>query len=307
MRVASLILSLLMATQAATQADDLDVIADYQTTPQARGEAYYRLMKEDFTTYARKLFTLCSPMGRVGSGGPATKEPWNELLLTEDDRIKYTLDQLWAERMSDEDTHAKTLPIMLEMVEDESLGLKRQIALAHIQVCLKRAKGPVPGLPPLDELYSRLERIARDKKQPLHVQQSALRVILVNAKPDGYLDLAAQLSAREPRAIDKAATFFDLTIRAKRETFSEEASKKYVRLCFGYLQSMNDHQNAEKFYFATRIGQHLGIREVEDSLGPFAPNRSLPKYQKGDYKTNGYYQDTVDNAMKWWAEHKGEY
>ncbi|MEZ0387894.1 MAG: hypothetical protein ACAI34_12545, partial [Verrucomicrobium sp.] len=53
-----LILALLFGAHAAW-ADDLDVIADPGSTPEARREAYERLVKQEFTNYARKLVKLC--------------------------------------------------------------------------------------------------------------------------------------------------------------------------------------------------------------------------------------------------------
>jgi hypothetical protein len=212
--------------------------------------------------------------------------------------------------MFDKETQLKTGGLMLEMVEDESLGLERVSALEDIRLRLFHSGwGPPLGLPPLDELHSRLERIARDEKQPVKFRRHVLRVIFVRAQLDAYLDLTAQLAASEPTAMEKAVAFFDMTAQAERSRFSEEAGKRYVRLCFEYLKPVDDHRNGDGYHFATKIGRFVGIREVDDSHGPFGPKRSLPKYQGADKDpmTNGYFQDTVDNAMKWWEENKSKY
>jgi hypothetical protein len=195
------------------------------------------------------------------------------------------------------------------VVEDASLGPERKAALFHLRNCLYNTGGVVPGLPPLDELHARLERIVRDEKQSLAFRQSVLYVIFINAPLDGYLDLAVQMAAKEPTPLKRAEAFHEMTRCAESGRFSEKAGKRFVRLCFENLESINDHRSGDGYSLAMGIGHFLKIQAVVRSQGPFAPTWELPKYQgtNKDPQTNGYFQDTVDNAMKWWAENKGKY
>lgn len=309
MRVA-LILSLLIASQAATRADDLDVIVDLVCTPEARGQAYDRLVKQDFSTYAKKLAKLRGTHPVMTGIGPSTKQPWSEERLSYHDRIACTLYQLWYEQMSDQNTRLNCGELMLEMVDNETLGISaRRIALEEIRVPRMNSAGAKhpAELPPREAILSTLDRIVRNEAEPAEFRRSVMSVLFANGDPNIYIGLAVHLASYEPTA-SRRAEAFRMCTSADSSRFTEEGRKKYVRQCFEYLEQEDDHQSGSGYFLASHLGVFLHIPPIRRGLGNFAPDQKLPKYQGPEgLKGGGYYQDTVDNAMKWWAEHKGEY
>jgi hypothetical protein len=311
MRVASLILSLLIVVQAPTRADDLDIIVAPHSTPQARGDAYNRLETADFLTIGWKLANCidthpASPLIGVGSD-----KPWLAEYYRVEDRISMTLSKLWFAHMDREKTVKRSHGLMLELLDNDFLTIGKLMALNAIPRYLNWPRGTggadsIPDLPTPDIILAKLDRIVRDEKQYLECRRKALEIIFKYGDPSNYVEMAVNLASSEPTALKKAEAF-RMSTQTESSRFSEEGRKKYVRHCFEYLEIIDDHHHGHGYFLALRVGDFLGIPPVRAGQGSFSPDQTLPKYQGTNGLNEDFSQDTVNNAMKWWAEHKGEY
>ena len=290
-------------------ADDLDVIVDCKTTPDERGKAYERLTNTDFNLIAAKLATLRGTHHVLTGIGPRTKEPWNETQLSEGDRIGCTLWQLWGYHVSAIKSSKKQMEIELALLEDSSVGNGRSFVIGEVSMLLHYSRQLSTETNSSQEtVLSRLDRFARDSKQPNYFRERIVNILIEQGDPNQYLNLAIELSSHEDTPRRQADAFKLCTEYFDKSKFTEANRKKYVKHCFELLEKADDGQNGISVSLAMRVGDFLGIPPIRATEGSFAPDSQLNKYRDANGNiTQNFYQDTVKNALKWWSKHKSEY
>jgi hypothetical protein len=271
-------------------ADDLDIIADRKTTPDERGRAYDRLTNADFNLIAAKLAIMIGTHPVLTGIGPRTKEPWNETQLSEGDRIGCVLSQLWQCHVRPTNSREQYIGIMLTLLEDSSVEPGRQLVIGELTTLLHFGRQFSDTTLSWDTILPRLDRFARDLKQPNYFREKIVKVLFEHSDPNQYLDLAIELSSLENTPRSQADAFKLCTESFDKSKFSEANRKKYVKHCFELLEKADDGQNGIGVSLAMRVGEFLGIPPVRATEGSFAPDSQLKKYRdaNGNIKQNFY-------------------
>ena len=164
-----------------------------------------------------------------------------------------------------------------------------------------------PKLLPLDKAVDRLEQAANDPTQAYMVREKVIQQLLRDGDQNKYLDLAITFASDEAKPIKRSEAFRYVTQACKLSKLSETNQKKYLQYVYDLLDQINDGQG-NGYFLAMDIGSCIDIKPGKHSMRPFTPDPKLPQYhdELGNLGKN-YFQDTVNNALDWWNEHKGQY
>lgn len=304
---AAITLAVVIALQG-LQADDLDAIVDTTAAAESRGQAYDRLTAAEFRVIAAKLATLVGKHPVFTGIGPQTKQPWSETQLSEGDRIGCTLHQLWRYHIETAKTRGEHVPLMLDLLDDSDIGAGRHLAISELSSRLRFGRASSdPSLPSLDNILSRLDRLATDAKQPNDFRRRLIEILFQHGDPNKYLASAIELSSAEDTPLGQAEAFRFCTPTAQANKLTDVNRKRYVRHCYQLLEQIDNGRSGAGYFLAMHIGQFVGIPPVRAGQGSFAPDQRLAQYQDKHGLAKSFFQDTVVNARKWWSEHKHEY
>ena len=304
-------------------ADDLDAIVARDISAVQRGELYERLTKVEFAPIAAKLARLKGHYPILTGIGPQTRQPWSESGLSEGDKIGCTLHQLWEHHLDAARQRGDSVQIMLSVLDDPifqpGVGAAlpdfplrgfddrfdgRLSALSVIQSELIVSRGKLPQAL-RERILKRLDQMVQDAAQPAALRERAIGMLSAHGDPNEYLELAIQLSSKERTPVRQGGAFRLLTPGARRLT--AENQKRWLHHAYSLLEKIDDGRSGEGYDLALTIGSVLGIRPVRDLQGAFAPDSSLSKYQGKNGLTHSFFQDTVNNARKWWSENQSRY
>lgn len=295
-------------TVAVSHGDDLDMIVDSKLPAETRGQAYDRLASADFSAIAAKLATLIGTHPIMTGLGARTRQPWSEPQLSEGDRIGCTLYQLWSHHIEAARMRGRNIGLMLTLVEEPSIGGARYLAIMEVASSLHSERtSPDKSLPPLENILTRLDRLARDAKQPNDLRRSLVKILFEHGDPNQYLDLATELSATQTTPLQQSEAFRNCTPAGPSTKFTKANRKKYLRHCYELLEKFDDGRSGAGYFLAIHIGHFLGIPPVRELQGPFVPDQRLPIYQGPHGLSESFFQDTVNNARKWWNENQAQY
>lgn len=290
------------------RADDLDVIVDKTASAESRGQAYYRLASVDFPPIAAKLARLIGNNSVFTGIGPTTQEPWKEAQLDEHDRIGCTLRQLWRQHFETKRPRGEDIELLFGLLEDPSVGRGRHMVAVQLRSRLHfGSQHPDPSMPRMQDVLGRLDRLVQDPKEPEEpeaVRSYVLDMLLEHGDQNKYLDLAIRLTSSGDKPMRRAELFRSCTQSCKPGRMSEENRRKF--LCHGYrlLEEIDDGHSGSGYFLALQLGIFIGIAPVRTGQPPFMPDSRLPEYQGPHGRTKSFFQDTVNNARKWWTENK---
>lgn len=155
-----------------------------------------------------------------------------------------------------------------------------------------------------------LERLAGDKTQPREIAVRAAMILLKKEDADTYLPtlLEACDGIEKPMARSEQFRFATEDLHIEK-SLTAANDKSFLNYGFNLLNEIDDGVSGNGYFLAMHLGNFIGITPVRPSQGPFAPDQRLPEY-RGEGE-NGYrsrlFQDTVDNAVKWWRENRQHY
>ena len=199
---------------------------------------------------------------------------------------------------------------MLSIVEDPENGPGRLVAINAIRSYVREMKDrPEEDTQVFHETLKRLALLARDPKTPLEGRGLLVCTLYEYADPNEWLDAAIEYSDAQPTAVQKGETFRFFTPKKPLcVSLPRKTQETLNRASFRHelLEKMDDG-NGTGYFLAMHLGGIVGIKPVGRENSAFTPDRSLPKYQDGHGLAPAYFQETVDNARAWWAEHKSEY
>lgn len=306
-RVTTLLALCLMGSTA--WADDLDIIVDKTVSAESRGQAYYRLTSVEFHLIAAKLARLVGDH-LVSTGiEPTTKEPWKETRLDERDRIACTLWQLWRQHFETKRPRGEDIELLLGLLEGPSVGRGRHRVAVELDSRLHAdSLYGDQSMPRKQDLLSRLERLVPDPvepEEPEAVQSYILALLFRHGDQNKYVDLALRVSSTVDKPMRRAELFRSCTQSCRAGKMSEENRRKF--LCYGYrlLEEIDDGHSGSGYFLALHLGQFIGVAPVGTNNSPFMPDSRLPEYREPrGLKKKLFFQDTVNNARKWWEENK---
>ena len=284
--------------------DDLDVIVAADSTVEQRGGAYARVIKADFTAIAPKLLTLIATRRSMIGVGYPTKEPWREERLKPEDRISYTLYQIWHACTNAAPEQFTYFPLFLDLLDHAPAGDARDLVIGALRARLDFGHHTHPITA---KVLPRLDRLVRDDAYPLPLRRMLLEILFKYADPNDYLELAMALT-REGPSFQQAEVFRSATPVNQAARLTPANRKKYLTHCYGLLHAINDGHSGGGYFLAGHIGDFVGVKpDAYGGDGSFKPNQRLPQYEGRGGLNDSFFQDTVNNALKWWEEHKAAY
>jgi hypothetical protein len=208
-------------------------------------------------------------------------------------RIYYSLHRIWRH-------HIQHAPVDdLRRILVATSGGKMDDDRACVELYLDHRRYGVDGEPPdpRDVVFgATADRVLRDTKRELADRCAGASVLRMMGRQEETLDVLLELPSTrqviellagaatiEPRAVTKAFEYVEATIQANP----------------GYVHAA---------YFAALDAER--VLDATSSKSRFAPDPSDPKYQpppEGGGLKDEFFQETVDNALAWWKEHRTEY
>jgi len=305
-RFITLLLVLFIVAPAAW-ADDLDLMVDETVSAEVRAEAQARLASAEFRSIIARLSELISSHRieselRSGMGSPCD-EPEK---LNERARIDCNLRQLWRQHMVAAKARREDVELMLDLLEDPSVGLGKRLVVwdlsSRLQIAIDNYQWSF--LPTLQEVLQRLECFAQDAREPDDLRRVIIDLLVRNGDQNKYLDLALELSSAGDTPHRRAEFFQSCTRYCRQDKLSPENRRKYLRHAFRLLEQVDDGHSGHGYFLASQIGRFVGVPPVQEGQGSFAPDSRLPEYQGPQGLKEKLFQDTVNNACKWWEENK---
>src|ERR1039458_7776296 len=221
MKTALIGLVFLILPHLAAWADDLDVLADPNSSVAECQRAYEKLTHADFASIASKLAMLMGgpvelPSGVLSIGDlklvySPPKLPFPALIDALGPRPPplWTLGNLWRYQLNAFKPRRRSLPILLPIVESHGLGRDgRFIALSEIDSILSfEADDTDPSLPPLEDTLRHLDVLAKDAHETVPFRRELVTILYREGDPNRYLDLAIELSSRESVPVTELQQF----------------------------------------------------------------------------------------------------
>ncbi len=298
---------LLVLVAAVTKADDLDVIATPGITAEERGKAYHRLLDADFPSIVTKLSHLygkikVSKEEEVHRGITSDPEPWTDPLKGENLRIRDTLGWIWGHHlMAAENKGWPIVDLVVKVASDPEAGDLRFAALLDLTRRLQFNQELVEPSPQREALLKFLDQAARDLGQSLDTRLMVLKTLYRSGDPNQYFDLAIALSEKKDSLIWISEAFRDVIPIEGFRRLSVENQRKYLEHGFALLKQLDDGKTGAGYHLAADLGRAVGVPPVGKANSPFVPDQSLPKYQGPNGLAKSFFQDTVNNAFKWWS------
>jgi hypothetical protein len=304
-RLTTLLLALSIVTPAA-RADDLDVMVDETVSVEIRAEAQTRLNAVEFRSIISRLSELISSH-RVESRPPSGMRSHCETpeKLNERERIGCKLRELWRQHMAAAKGRGDDMELMLGLLEDPSVGLGKSLVVWEVSSRLQIATEHRWTLaPPVPEVLQRLDRFVRDARESDELRRVIIDALLQNSDQNKYLDLALELSSAGDTPVSRSKYFQFCTRACRASKLSLENRGKYVRQGFRLLEEIDDGHSGRGYFLAMQVGEFIGIPPVREGQGSFAADSELPEYREPGGLKKKFFQNTVNNARKWWEENK---
>lgn len=233
-----------------------------------------------------------------GYYNPRSKKPWLEATCPENERIRLAAAAIWN--------------AVIERAEAGSLS--EQLAALSLEPSPEEVR-----MCCLFALYSghynekakvSLERLARDKTESREIAVTAAMILVKKEDPNDYLPTLLEACDGIENPLSRSEKFRYSTEGLKVDGSLTIANDNlFLNYGFNLLGKIDDGESGKGYFLAMHLGNFIGIPPIRPGQGPFAPDQRLPEY-RGEGK-NGYrsrfFQDTVDNAVKWWRENRQHY
>jgi hypothetical protein len=229
-------------------------------------------------------------------------------------RLGETLQKAWyfhmesADRPSDREVFDALMPVL----EDAMAGPGRSLALSDIHSRLRALTKAGNGTVPQEEKETmrRLRAIAaNEEERDMQLRREIVATIFENGDPNEVLDLAVELSLREGNPHAMTGAFLTAAPIEGTKRLTKEKRGKYLSHGFLLLGRIDDGKSepGSGGYLAEHLGKVIGIEPLSEGQGPFGPDLTLPEYKGMQGFSMAYRQKSVEAAMAWWEEHRGEY
>ena len=194
----------------------------------------------------------------------------------------------------------------MQIIEDSSIGIGRQMALQEVGVRLNFGGGD-PSMPDYREVTARLGKIASDSTADLELRYQLLPVLFQHDDPNDWLDTAMKFSVSETEAVMKGEKLQRMAPSRYSGKLTAANRAKYLTLAFALLEAMDDGHSGTGYGLAEDIGQVIAIPQGWTGQGIFRPAVDRPEFHKDGSLTEVFFQFPADNALSWWRQHRKEY
>ena len=298
-KIIAIICFLLLLVNTTLLADELDLLVNRNTSSEMCGKLYSSLCKKDFSEIAPKLAKLITTHPVITGIGPQTNKPWNEKQLSQDDRIGCTLWQLWRYHVIrvKQKSYAECIELMMSIFGNtKAKDRERQIALREISSNLHFGVSPYGrtlSTTEVNKTISRLDKYVFDESESIALRKSILPILFEHGDPNKYLNLAIEITNIETNPLVKVQSFWNVTPPYNTDKYTPENRNKYLKYAFDLLKQVDDGKTGKGYFLARHIGRFVG-----------AENEFPPK--KNVSGNDSYFQETVNNALKWWGENQAQ-
>ncbi|MFN0075340.1 MAG: hypothetical protein ACKVY0_02585 [Prosthecobacter sp.] len=271
-------------------------------------KTYDHYVGSEFSDIAHELAKRAGENSILQSYIPNEKlaEPWTHSMAL-------TLSQAWrfhTDYAVRKEPRGRIFEVLMQVVEDDEIGAGRRIALGEIATRLHWGSYPATNdgsLPPMEDTIRRLSAIAQDQHEDAALRRAIVPILYQYGDPNAYLDLAIELTSAETSPLAIGETFRFATPVRNSDRLTPANRAKYLNHVFQLLEKIDDKRSGTGYFLAMHIGAFVGVKPVRPGQGSFAPDQRLPEYQGEHGLTEFFFQTTVDNAIKWWAENKNKY
>lgn len=282
----------------------IDVLMDRAATATQLNQAVEQVRAAEFAVVVPRLLAACAQEWRrrdrspLESGiGPRTKTPWLETDLLADQRVQYTLHQLWFEKVRT-GVSVDEAAVLVTLIEDDKLGELRHNAVWPLDNQLGELLRV--DAEPTRALLVRLEKVATVDATP-GMRADALKLVLRHVPPDRLQELAWAIvgAAKTPAA--QADLLSRTRLLAELPRLSPVGRRFCLQKAFQLLRAIDDGKGAG-YFLALELGRGLGVPTADTRSEPFQPARDATAVLTGGLAPS-FFQDTVRNALQWHAEH----
>ncbi len=301
------LLALSLVALSSARGDDLDIMVDETVSADVRAEAQDRLAAVEFRSIMARLSELIKSHRieselRSGMDSPCDKPE----KLNERERIGCKLRELWRHHMASAKGDREDVELMLDLLEDPSVGQGKRLVVwelcSRLQSALDNYRWSF--LPTLHEVVQRLERFVRDAREPDDLRRVFVDFLVRNGDQNKYFDLALELASAGDTPSRQAEFFQACTRSCRPDKLSPENRRKYLRHAFCLLEQVDDGHSGHGYFLACQIGGFVGVPPGREGQETFVPDARLPEYRGPHGRREKFFQDTVNNARKWWEENK---
>jgi len=196
--------------------------------------------------------------------------------------------------------------LMLSLLENQSIGNARYTVAQEIGNRLYWGmREHDASLPPFSEVQPRLEKIAQNRNEPVDLRKAIIGILLEEGDPNSYLENALALCEAESDPLPRSEMFRYIILRHVRgDKLTVENRAKSLQYGFVLLEKVDDGHSGRGYFLAINLGHLAGVEPMIRGDQPFRPDLHLQQYKGPHGLTEAYFQETVDNARKWWREHR---
>jgi hypothetical protein len=151
-----------------------------------------------------------------------------------------------------------------------------------------------------------LERIASGKSEPAEIRVYAATILVQKADPNAYLQVLIESCEQIKDPLVRSERFRDATVRLSGK-LSDANTKAFLNYGFKLLTLIDNGKSGKGYFLAMDLGRFIGIKPVREGASPFMPDQRLPEYQGDHGLKDSFFQETVNNARKWWRENENRY
>jgi hypothetical protein len=226
--------------------------------------------------------------------------------LNERARIGCQLRQLWRQQMAAAKADRQDVELMLDLLEDPSVGLGKRLVIwdlsSRLQIAIDHYQWSF--LPARQEVLQRLECVVQNTRESDDLRRIIIDLLMRYDDQNKYLDLARELSSAGETPYRRAEFFGSCTRYCRPDKLSSENRRKYLRHAFFLLEQVDDGHSGHGYFLASQIGRFIDIPPAGKGGELFMPDSRLPEYQGPHGLREQFFQATVNNARKWWEENK---
>jgi hypothetical protein len=236
---------------------------------------------------------ICSSRG-FGIYNAMTAKPWLEDQCPDQEKIRYAASAIW--RAVIERAQAGSLSEQLAILclearpENERLFYLNALFSRHYN----------------DRAKSSLERIVREETEPPAIAVKAAEILLQKEDANTFFPVLVAACKRIKNPLPRSEQFRFATQQLSVK-LNNENRKLFLNYGFSLLSQIDDKKSGTGYFLAGHLGDFIGIKPVRDGQCAFAPNQLLPKYQGKHGLTDSFFQETVNNARKWWRKNERRY
>jgi hypothetical protein len=231
---------------------------------------------------------------RFGFHSPMTAKPWLEESCPEEEKIRHAAGVVWQAIIERAEAGSLAEPLARLCSEDRPENER----MIYLDALLDRHYD--------DRVKVTLERIAYDKAQPQGIEIKVAEILVQRADANAYLRLLMKACDRIKDSLPRSERFRFATERLSGK-ISAESKKLLLNYGFAQLSQIDDGKSGKGYFLAMHLGDVAGIKPVREGQGAFAPDQRLPQYQGERGLKDSFFQDTVDNAQKWWRKNQKDF